>query len=400
MGIASRMRRPPVSEPSALDQLEFAFAAARCAAGKRMSSMPAELEFTGERFVPGVPGEIVYEHVHRYAFARRFAGGGRVLDAACGEGYGSALLAEVAGEVTGVDLDPATIQHARNKYAAARNLRFAEGSTAALPLPAGSVDLVVSFETVEHLPATDQPAMFAEFARVLAPDGLLLVSSPNRTEYTDRRAYRNPFHLHELDREELARLLAERFKASRWFRQRIWLGSMLRAERRVDAVELWEGEAGGVTPAGPHEAMYFVVLAARTESAIPASLPSLSLFSDRGETELSRHAAQASEAIRLDRLASERLAALDRQTGHIRHLERLVAERDAELARRTAQLAESQRAQDAAVEATVEAVRERDRLQRALDANERIVAYRQSIRWWLALPWLRIKLAWVQWRSR
>ena len=361
--------------------------------------MPAELEFTGERFVPGVPGEIVYEHVHRYAFASRFASGRRVLDAACGEGYGSALLAQVAVAVTGVDLDAATVDHARTTYVA-RNLSFAQGSITALPLPAESVDLVVSFETIEHLAATDQPAMLAEFARVLVPDGLLLVSSPNRPEYSDRRNYLNPFHIHELDRADLARLLAERFEASRWFRQRIWLGSMLRSESRAETAELWEGDHASVTPAGTTEAMYFVVLAAKTESALPALLPAVSLFADRDETELSRHDAQAREAIRLDGLAGERLAALDRQTGHIQHLERLVAERDAELARREVLHAEQVQALHAAGEATAEAVRECERLERALDAQERLITYRQSLRWWLAFPWVRVRLAWAQWRGR
>ena len=366
--------------------------------------MPAELEFTGERFVPGVPGEIVYEHVHRYAFARSLARGRRVLDAACGEGYGSALLAEVATQVTGIDLDIATIAHARSTYAAAGNLRFAQGSITALPLPEGSVDLVVSFETIEHLPQVDQPAMLAEFARVLAPDGLLVMSSSNRPEYSERRHYRNPFHVHELDREELARLVAARFATTRWYRQRVWLGSMLRAEEAPNTAELWEGSAARVAPADPSEAMYFVVLAATSASAIPPVLPALSLFSDPEESELARYAEQAREALRLDGLAGERLLALDRQTGHIQHLERLVADRDAELARRDTlqarEHAERERLIDAAAEATEEAVRECNRLQRALDAQERIIAYRQSLRWWLAFPWLRMKLAWAQWRGR
>jgi len=366
-------------------------------------SMPAELEFTGERFIPGVAGEIVYEHVHRYAFARRFATGRRVLDAACGEGYGSALLAQVAVEVTGVDLDGATIAHARAAYPA-RNLAFVEASVAALPLPAASVDLVVSFETIEHLPAADQPAMLAEFARVLAPDGVLLVSSPNRPEYSERRGYSNPFHVHELDRAELARLLATHFAATRWYRQRVWLGSMLRSEAHADGAELWEGDHAGVAPAASTDAMYFVVLAARTHEAIPMAQPSLSLFSDQNETELARSAAHAKEAIRLDALAGERLAALDRQTAHIRHLEQLAEAQDAQIGRlETAEQvlrAESQRLLDEANASTAEAVSECDRLQRALDAQERIILHRQSLRWWLVLPWLRVRLAWAQWRGR
>jgi len=136
--------------------------------------MPSDLEFTGERFVPGIAGEIAHEHWHRYAFARRLGAGKRVLDVACGEGYGSALLAGVAGSVTGIDIDAAAVAHARQRYAALANVSFAEGSAATLPLPDASVDVVVSFETIEHLPRADQPRMLAEIARVLTEDGVLV----------------------------------------------------------------------------------------------------------------------------------------------------------------------------------------------------------------------------------
>ncbi|MCW5579095.1 MAG: class I SAM-dependent methyltransferase, partial [Dokdonella sp.] len=76
------------------------------------------LPFTGERFTPECVREIWYEHWHRYAFARGLVAGKRVLDAACGEGYGSALLAAVAGSVTGVDVDADAIAHARARYGA------------------------------------------------------------------------------------------------------------------------------------------------------------------------------------------------------------------------------------------------------------------------------------------
>ena len=66
----------------------------------------SDLAFTGERFIPGAPGEIAHEHWHRYAFARRLVAGRRVADVACGEGYGSALLAAAASTVIGLDIDP------------------------------------------------------------------------------------------------------------------------------------------------------------------------------------------------------------------------------------------------------------------------------------------------------
>ena len=130
----------------------------------RMTDSPPELPFTGERFVPGTRGEIWVEHWHRYHFAARLAAGQRVVDAACGEGYGSALLAAVARGVVGVDIDAPTIAHARATYGGVANLSFVEGSATRLPLPDASVDIVVSFETIEHLEAADQAPMLAEFA--------------------------------------------------------------------------------------------------------------------------------------------------------------------------------------------------------------------------------------------
>jgi 2-polyprenyl-3-methyl-5-hydroxy-6-metoxy-1,4-benzoquinol methylase len=86
--------------------------------------MSADLEFTGERYVPGIAGEIAHEHWHRYAFARAFVAGRRVVDVACGEGYGSVVLADAAALVTGIDIDAATLAHARAAYANRANVVF------------------------------------------------------------------------------------------------------------------------------------------------------------------------------------------------------------------------------------------------------------------------------------
>jgi SAM-dependent methyltransferase len=371
-------------------------------------TMSTTLPFTGERFVPGTEGEIAHEHWHRYFFARRFAAGRRVLDVACGEGYGSALLSEVASNVVGVDIDALSVCHARANYASRGNLSFLEGSITALPLPPASVDSIISFETVEHLDAADQRPMIAEFARVLAPGGLVLLSSPNRPEYSDARSYANPFHRHELDRDELARLLDAGFPARQWYRQRRYFGSALWAEEAGDAFEAWSAGVDGAGRAEMPDAMYFVVIAARDAADLPRAEPALSLFSDRGDREWQHIEEQAREVLRLDALVRDRDAALDRQTWHIRHLEGLVAERDAQivaanaalndvraqLSRAIAELAsESERARSAA-EAVVALQNECGRFERAVAAQERIIAYRQSARWWLKLPWLRVKLLW------
>src|ERR1044071_10112905 len=98
------------------------------------ASAAPPLTFTGERFLPEVSGAIHYEHWHRYAAVAPVAAGKRVLDAACGEGYGSFLLAQSAAAVTGVDLSDDAITHAVQRYPGA-NLRFVTGSVTKLPLP-------------------------------------------------------------------------------------------------------------------------------------------------------------------------------------------------------------------------------------------------------------------------
>src|SRR5689334_14207734 len=107
------------------------------------------LEWTGERYLPEIGGNIQLEHVHRYLLARDLAHDKRVLDIACGEGYGSDVLATVAAHVVGVDVSPEVIRHAKRQYRRA-NLEFSVGTCAAIPLADQSVDLVVSYETIEH----------------------------------------------------------------------------------------------------------------------------------------------------------------------------------------------------------------------------------------------------------
>src|SRR5690606_6296589 len=148
--------------------------------------------FTGERYVSGLAGQIRHEHFHRYLFAAEYCGGRAVLDVACGEGYGCAMLAQVAESVVGVDIDAATIRYAREQYATDR-LRFEPGDATDLPLPTASVDVVTSFETIEHF--SNHEGFLAEVVRVLRPGGLLIISSPNRPIYSERPQHYNEFHV-------------------------------------------------------------------------------------------------------------------------------------------------------------------------------------------------------------
>src|SRR5258706_1830146 len=115
------------------------------------------LESTGERFLPWLldaDHSTAYEHVHRYLFATQFVENKRVLDIACGEGFGTAMLAQKAKHVIGVDIDAATLDHARHHHTHA-NIEFERGDAQDLDIEHNSIDLVVSFETIEHFTSHD-----------------------------------------------------------------------------------------------------------------------------------------------------------------------------------------------------------------------------------------------------
>jgi SAM-dependent methyltransferase len=167
------------------------------------------MKFTGERVIPGeVDPDLFNEHRARYLFAQRFSSGKKVLDAACGAGYGSALLARNARMVLGVDVAREAVEYARLHYRSP-SLAFAQSDCLALPCPAAHFDLIVAFEIIEHL--RDPDAFLQELRRVLHPSGVLLLSTPNRLYYTEDRGETNPFHHREFSFPEFGALLGERF---------------------------------------------------------------------------------------------------------------------------------------------------------------------------------------------
>lgn len=179
----------------------------------QVSGPQAPFPLTGERTVPGVAHENYWfqRHVAAYRAALPSCAGQRVLDAGCGEGYGTALLGTVAAEVVGMDLAPEVIAHARTAYA---NVRFLVGDLTALPLPDASVDAVVNLQVIEHLP--DSGRFLDEVARVLVPGGRFWCATPNRLTFTPGSDVPvNPFHVREFAPEELLAELRPRFASVR-----------------------------------------------------------------------------------------------------------------------------------------------------------------------------------------
>ncbi len=243
-----------------------------------------DLPFTGERFIPGTRGEIWIEHWHRYHFASRWARGLRVLDIACGEGYGTALLARGAAHVVGVDVSAQAIEHARRTYSGVGNIELKVGSCTAIPVADASIDVAISFETVEHI--REQEEFLAELARVLKPEGVVILSCPNKAEYTDKRRTKNEFHVKELYREELAGLVRKRFAHSTWYGQKPSFYSVIAPEGAAAAVaELVEVSEQAPDRGAEHLAspLYFILVAGRDRGAVDAVPPVISVFADRDD---------------------------------------------------------------------------------------------------------------------
>ncbi|MDJ0392009.1 methyltransferase domain-containing protein [Rhodococcus sp. G-MC3] len=172
-----------------------------------VAAAPEPLPLTGERTVPGIAEENYWFRRHEvvYEAMRERCTGRVVLEAGSGEGYGANMIAEVASTVLGLDYDASAASHVYDRYPRIGMLR---GNLATLPIADGSVDVVVNFQVIEHL--WDQAQFLAECFRVLAPGGLLLISTPNRITFSPGRdTPLNPFHTRELDAAELTELLKE-----------------------------------------------------------------------------------------------------------------------------------------------------------------------------------------------
>lgn len=175
--------------------------------------IPPILDPTTERMVPeSSDASTFWEHIYRYAFASHFVRNKRVLDIACGEGYGAAALQRSgASHVIGVDVSESACLHAHEKY----GLDARTGHAEQIPLADASMEVVVSFETIEHVL---NPIRFLdECARILSPGGVLIISTPNKGVYSTETT--NPYHCSEMTESEFASALASKFTSIRFYAQ-------------------------------------------------------------------------------------------------------------------------------------------------------------------------------------
>jgi SAM-dependent methyltransferase len=165
------------------------------------------LHLTGERTLPDVPEENYWyrRHLVVYEWIAARAHGRRVVDLACGEGYGSAVLARTAASVVGVDANPDAFEHARLKYTRS-GLTFERDM---IETWTGDADCVVFLQTIEHV--QDPDAVLARIRDLIGPDGVAYVSTPNVLTLAPKGAERsgNPWHVREYRPEEY-RALCER----------------------------------------------------------------------------------------------------------------------------------------------------------------------------------------------
>jgi len=261
-----------------------------------------ELPFTGERLVTSDQDHIqmIYEHLHRYLWACDQVLGKVVLDIACGEGYGTRLLAQRAERAIGVDIAANAVRHAARKYKHP-NLKFLTGSCLKIPLENESVDFVVSFETIEHLETHD--TFLLEIRRVLRPGGTLIISCPDKAEYTERLGQRNPFHKQELFHADFVGLLGRNFKNVTVARQRLVGGSYIAADRHEEkhVYGTFRGDFdGGTFAEGVYEGLYSIAVC----SDLPLPALKFGLFENKGESAKMWNAFETASKVR-DELAAQ-----------------------------------------------------------------------------------------------
>jgi ubiquinone/menaquinone biosynthesis C-methylase UbiE len=208
-----------------------------------------------ERMVPEFhKGTLIYaEHMLRYLCAQDYVEGKVVLDIASGSGYGTHILSKKSKKIFGVDVNEAAVAYANQHYSG-KNISYLQGEATAIPLDNNSVDVVVTFETIEHI--KDYESFLREIKRVLKPSGTVLVSTPNDLEFAEG----NHFHLHQFKYEELLKLIGQYFAHTESYFQATWKYVALGSKAVFEEKELTKLPTLNYSPIDPKEYLYFYIV--------------------------------------------------------------------------------------------------------------------------------------------
>lgn len=218
----------------------------------------AIIDNTGERMIPEYSkGHLMYaEHMTRYEAALPFVDQKVVLDIASGSGYGAKLLASKAKKVYGVEVDKEAVSYA-NKQFGAKNIEFKYGDAIKIPLDDNSVDVIVTFETIEHI--ENYQRFVEEMDRILKPEGIVLISTPNSLEFSKG----NHFHLHEFEYQELVDLVKPHFKYIDSYYQGTWKYAAIGDEDFIRKESKIELTTMNYAPLKPEQDLYFYLVCSR-----------------------------------------------------------------------------------------------------------------------------------------
>ena len=297
-----------------------------------------EISDSGERMIPDLHHEaVIYaEHMVRYLFAARFVRGRRVLDVASGVGYGADLLRSAgATEVVALDRSSEAVRYGE-KHHSQFGPTYVLGDVESLPLQSGQFDVVVSFETIEHV--ADYRRFLAEVKRALRPDGLFIVSTPNRGIYPDG----NPFHTKEFTFDEFEGALKGHFRYAKTFSQHDWIASAVFSPEEMEGSDKQIASPLSLFKAvgkAPSETLYMVSLC--SEVPLPEAGQEVvltSLYEVRNFLgEIARRNAEI-ERLRTD--LSGQVAALAQRDAALAERDALLEEKGRALAELSASLAE------------------------------------------------------------
>jgi glycosyltransferase involved in cell wall biosynthesis len=259
-----------------------------------------------------------YERQHRYGFAKDFVRNKRVLDLACGEGYGSFLVSEQAASVVGIDSDGANINRARSRYVK-ENLEFIEGPLTEIPIEAEKLfDVIICFNVIGRIKESNE--VLKEIKRLLKPDGVSILSTPNRHSFSETASSKKHGVLGGLYIDEFNALLAENFKNVILWGQKVYSSSnifpMHTCSVPTKELVIEKGDNGFLFSSSDRkEALFFLAVA--SDNAIE-SVTGNSYLLDISET-LARHWETYTTNIE---------ATVSKNDLHIANLEARVSEKD------------------------------------------------------------------------